>query len=330
MRQFVSGEFDELPVDPWDPTSVRERIMQRAHTMPADARIAVNLTGGTKLMFAGALAAARALGAVPYYINRRNRRVIFVDDFHSESLTPIDSVETILNLHGDGLTLSRAGDTNEFTPDRTFLTETLWKKSSTLAERYKDFLPYRNTTDPFHISAAGYTFSLDPNRVATVSGGGLKLRFENWPDYANYLTGGWFEEYVFLLLKPYEDAGVIRDLRLNMELDMNSLEGRQTRWKSTYNEFDVVFTDGYSLYIVECKAGTVTQEQVMKLQNLVRSYGGTGGRGIVASCFKPHATAEKKIADARLSAIYGKTLPVQLNELMETIAATKNSGEARA
>ena len=111
---------------------------------------------------------------------------------------------------------------------------------------------------------------------------------------------------------------------------MNSLEGRQTRWKSTYNEFDVVFTDGYSLYIVECKAGTVTQEQVMKLQNLVRSYGGTGGRGIVASCFKPHATAEKKIADARLSAIYGKTLPVQLNELMETIAATKNSGEARA
>jgi hypothetical protein len=278
-------------------------------------------------MFAGALAAARALGAVPYYINRRNRRVIFVDDFHSESLKPIDSVETILNLHGDGLRLSRAGDTNEFTPDRTFLTEALWKKSSTLAERYKDFLPYRNKTDPFQISAAGYTFSLDPNRVATVSGSGLKLRFENWPDFANYLTGGWFEEYVFLLLKPYEDAGVIKDLRLNMELDMSSLEGRQTRWKSTYNEFDVVFTDGYSLYIVECKAGNVTQEQVMKLQNLVRSYGGTGGRGIVASCFKPQATAEKKIADARLSAIFGKTLPAQLKSLMDSIATATNLGQ---
>lgn len=39
-----------------------------------------------------------------------------------------------------------------------------------------------------------------------------------------------------------------------------------------YNELDVVFTDGYSLYIVECKAGDVTQEQVMKLQNLVEDF----------------------------------------------------------
>jgi len=330
MRQFVNGECDELPVNPWDPAAVRERIIQRAHTLPSNARIAVNVTGGTKLMFAGALAAARAVGGIPYYINRRNRCVVFVDDFHREALKPIEAVQTFVNLHGDGLTVSRAGETAAFSPDRDFLSETLWKKCGKLAERYQYILPYRNTTEPFQFDAAGFRFTLDAHHVASVVGNGIHLRFDNWPDFANYLTGGWFEEYVFLLLKPYETAGVIKDLRLNMELDMNSFEGRQTRWKSTYNELDVVFTDGYSLYIVECKAGNVTQEQVMKLQNVVRFYGGTGGRGIVASCFKPQATAEKKIVDARLSAVFGRTLPAQLNDLMKTISATHNADEARA
>lgn len=329
MKPFLDDEFDELPVNPWDASDVREQIIQYAERLPSKVRIAINLTGGTKLMFAGALAAARAIGAVPYYFDSRNQRVIFVDDFHSETLKPIESVETFLLLHGDGLKLSKTGETAAFSPDRCFLTETLWKKSGKLADRYPAILPFRNTTDPFRIDAAGFIFTLDADRVATVVGSGVNLRFDNWPDFANYLTGGWFEEYVSLQLKPYENAGVITDVRLNVELDIShSSDSTAHRLNSTYNEFDILFTDGYSLYIVECKAGNVTQEQVMKLQNLVRFYGGVGGRGVVASCFKPGATAAKKIADAGLTACFGKLFPEQLKGLMASIAARKHLDEA--
>ncbi len=54
-------------------------------------RLGFNLTGGTKLMYAGALAAARALGATPFYFDGRNRRVVFLDGFDSEPIKPVDS-----------------------------------------------------------------------------------------------------------------------------------------------------------------------------------------------------------------------------------------------
>ena len=72
---------------------------------------------------------------------------------------------------------------------------------------------------------------------------------------------------------------------------------------------------------MECKAGNVTQEQVMKLQNLVRFYGGVEGRGIVACCFPPHAeSVQKKIKDARMTLCCGKTFSEQIKVLMNGIA----------
>lgn len=331
MQPFLEGTIDELHVNPWDASAVREHILRYAETLPPTARIAVNVTGGTKLMFAGALAAARAIGAVPYYFDSRNQRVIFVDDFHSEALRPIESVETFLLLHGDGLKLSSAGEAPALSPDRCFLTETLWNKRTRLAGIYQTVREFRETCEPFQVSAAGLTCALDENQVATVKGANLNLRFPNWPDFAKYLTGGWFEEYSYLQFKPYEDSGLIMDLRMNVQLAMAG-DGisKSSKWTNAYNELDLVFTDGFSLYIVECKAGNVTQDQVMKLQNLVRFYGGVEGEGIVASCYKPDATTSKKMQDAGLVACFADSFPQQVRVLMDRIAARTPPKQATA
>ncbi|TOP69835.1 hypothetical protein, partial [Vibrio parahaemolyticus] len=39
---------------------------------------------------------------------------------------------------------------------------------------------------------------------------------------------------------------------------------------------------------IECKAGGVKSEQLMKLQNIVRYFGGVSGQGILACCFSPN------------------------------------------
>jgi len=155
-----------------------------------------------------------------------------------------------------------------------------------------------------------------------VKGYGLDLHFEKWPDFAKYLSGGWFEEYVYAQCKPYEEKGIIKDLRINVKLELDqAYSGGISERSSEHNELDITFTDGYSLYIVECKAGKVTQEQVMKLQNLVRFYGGVEGRGIVACCFPPSAeSVRKKIDDARLKLWYGSAFPEQIRVLMDDIA----------
>ena len=333
MRAFIhDGEFDELSVDPWDARVVHDQIIHHAEKLPTGAGIGINLTGGTKLMFAGALSAARALGAVPFYFDSRNHRVTFVDSLRREVIRPIDSIEDFLLLNGDGLKMSQKGEPEDLLPDRCHLTEMLWRNQKKIAHCYKELREFNDAFKPFIFENENFYFELGKDASAKAKGYGLNMHFENWPDFAKYLSGGWFEEYVYLQCKPYEDAGVIKDLQINVKLQ---LDQGNSGWSShldtsLYNELDVVFTDGYSLYIVECKAGNVTQEQVMKLQNLVRFYGGVEGRGIVACCFLPKSESVlKKIKDARLTLCYGKSFSEQLNALMKGIAErAKSIGES--
>ena len=337
MRAFMNLEgFDELPVDPWNARAVHDRITQYAHNQPGNTRIGINLTGGTKLMFAGALSAARELGATPFYFDSRNRRVTFIDSLRSAPIRPIASVETFLLLNGDGLKVSNPGKTVDLSPDRRLLTETLWRHRDQVASHYKE-LCYINdcheklrkkgaALTPFKVEGNGFVFALHPNLVATVLGHGLDLRFESWPGLAKYLAGGWFEEYVYWQCKPYEDAGVIQDVRINVELHLDRQSaGKAQPFNASYNELDIVFTDGHSLYIAECKAGKVTQEQIMKLQNLVRFYGGVEGHGVIACCFPPSVeSVRRKIKDARLSLCCGESFAAQFKALMDGIAERAN------
>ena len=324
MRAFIgSRDLHELSVAPWDDRAVHERITELAKQFPENTRIGINLTGGTKLMFAGALSAARELGAVPFYFDSRNRQITFVDSLRREKIRRIDSIETFLRLNSDGLDISNGSVVNEVSQDRQLLTKTLWIHREKLRRFYKELTDYNNAFKPFEICRDGINFKLDNSERAKFQGYGLDLEFERWPDFAKYLSGGWFEEFVYLQCKPYEDTGVIQDLRINVKLNLKQENTwNHSNFGAEYNELDVTFTDGYSLYIVECKAGNVTQEQVMKLQNLVRFYGGTEGRGIVACCVPPNTeSAKKKIKDARLSLWSGTSLAEQIKTMMNSIVA---------
>ena len=80
---------------------------------------------------------------------------------------------------------------------------------------------------------------------------------------------------------------------------------------------------------MECKAGNVTQEQIMKLQNLVRFYGGIEGRGIVACCVLPNTeSVKKKIKDARLMLWSGASLSEQITAMMNSITERAEASEA--
>lgn len=331
MQAFLGArELHELFIDPWDDRAVHERITELAKQFPEKTRIGINLTGGTKLMFAGALAAARELGAVPFYFDSRNRRITFIDSLRREKIRPIDSIETFLQLNSDGLEIASNITMNEMSPDRQLLTKTLWIHRDKIRRFYAQLTDYNNAFRPFELKHDGLYLKLDDAKAAKIQGYGLDLAFDNWPDFAKYLSGGWFEEYVYLQCKPYQDSGVIQDLRLNLKLNLKQENtSSRSNWGAEYNELDITFTDGYSLYIVECKAGNVTQEQVMKLQNLVRFYGGIEGRGVVACCFPPNTeSAKKKIKDARLMLWSGGSLPDQIKAMMNSITARAEAIEA--
>ena len=334
MKQFLGeAEYGEIAVDPYDPENVRSTILDLIAKMPADAKIGFNLTGGTKLMYAGALAACRKVNATPFYFNSRNNQVVYLNDFKTVETKLIPSVETFIQLNGNNLFISKAGHWSDTpgieSPDRKSLTNELWQARSKISRLYRELSRYNDSFQPFELHNGDIYAKLSKDKGAKISIGPKHFEFKEWPDFAKYLSGGWFEEYTFMKLQPLVDAGLIKDMRIGLEVSFKEDDADKSSssfstqlsnlFGDTYQELDITFTDGRRLYVIECKAGNVNSEHVMKLQNIVRYFGGIEGRAVLASCFYPkNKVVRKKIDDSKnLQSVSGNSLFRQLEEMIQ-------------
>ncbi|MBM76539.1 MAG: hypothetical protein CMK59_14120 [Proteobacteria bacterium] len=213
-----------------------------------------------------------------------------------------------MNLNGKNLFISKPGHWDQIpdihSEDRKRLTQALWKAKSEISKLYSNLSNYNDKFKPFHLEHGNIKLDLSRNKSATISIGNHNFYFRHWPDFGKYISGGWFEEYTYMQLQPLVESGLILDMRIGLEVSLKKKQSSKSRKKnrshSIYQELDVVFTEGRRLYIVECKAGRVLSAQVMKLQNIIRDFGGVEGRGILASCFPPyHPVVRQKIVDSK-------------------------------
>jgi hypothetical protein len=335
MKQFLGeAEYGEIAVDPYDPENVRTTILDLIAKMPADAKIGFNLTGGTKLMYAGALAACRKVNATPFYFNSRNNQLVYLNDFKSVETKLIPSVETFIQLNGNYLFISKAGHWADIpgieSLDRNSLTNELWQARSKISRLYKELSRYNDSFQPFELHNGDIDVKLSKDKSAKISIGSKHFEFKDWPDFAKYLSGGWFEEYTFMKLQPLVDAGLIKDMRIGLEVSFKEDDADKSSssnsaqlsnlFGDTYQELDITFTDGRRLYVIECKAGDVKSEHVMKLQNIVRYFGGIEGKGVLVSCTAPKSlVVRQKLKNAdNLQSIYGEYMPAELKDLVES------------
>lgn len=333
MKQFLAeAEYGEVSVDPYDPESVRSTILNLIAKMPTDAKVGFNLTGGTKLMYAGALAACRKVNATPFYFNSKNSQVINLNDFSSVETKLIKSVETFIKLNGNNLFISKAGHWADIlginSPNRKILTHELWQVRSKISGLYKYLSDYNDSFRPFELHKGTIYAKLAKDKSVKISIGTKHFEFEDWPDFAKYLCGGWLEEYTFMKLQPLVDTGVIKDIRIGLEISFKENNGEKgglsnfteltNIFGKPYQELDVTFTDGRNLYVIECKAGGVNSDQVMKLQNIVRYFGGIEGKAILASCFEANdSVVKKKIKDSKnLQSVSGNNLFKELEKII--------------
>ena len=316
MKRFMGdSNFFEVPVDPFNPESVRGEIVDLINTFPSNARIGFNLTGGTKLMYAGALSACRKFNATPFYFDNRSNMVVDLNNFKTSPIKPIDTVDTFINLNGDDLWISKPGKNIEYIDgeieERNSLTQELWISRGKIAKLYRELSEFNDSNTPFSIEKEDISVSLSFDMRAEIKIAGRVFIFKNWPSLAKYLSGGWFEEYVYLGLKPLLNSGVIKDLRIGLEVSIDDNKGYSfLSDQQLYQELDITFTDGKSLYVIECKAGGMKSDHVMKLQNIVRYFGGISGNGFFTCCFKPNnKVVNKKIQESNnLDFAWGQNL----------------------
>ncbi len=294
-------------VDPFDPRRICDSMLEFIATLPADSRLAFNLTAGTKLMFQAMMDVWRAAGGYAYYFTTDTYSELDLSTYKLvQPIASVKSVETFIRLNTLDCKVTEKGRWSDYParndPERRRLCEFLREKAKDLRYLYKLLVSYIDDGGvKFAVKDNGRTnieVRLYANDKAIVTAGKKVFSFDFFPDIAKYICGGWLEEYVFQELRPLLNEGLIHDLRINTII---SFRDSDDRYKSDtpYNEFDVLFTDGTRLYIVECKAGTIKSEYVVKLQNLTHNLGGLIGQGIMVSPFRLYSSAKKRLSEAR-------------------------------
>ena len=104
-----------------------------------------------------------------------------------------------------------------------------------------------------------------------------------------YLTGGWFEEYVYYMVKKHIQP---QDLSIGVKISSNGVRHN--------NELDVVFTKGNKLFVIECKTGVQTErlfnEIVYKLCAIKEALLGVSCHSYIFSLKRDDSDVLKKIA----------------------------------
>jgi len=318
MKNFIDTEYGEIFVNPFDPRDVKEKIEKYLSKEDTKKAIGFNLTGGTKMMYAGAYNVCKKINAVPFYFDINEDKLIYLDDYSKEDVKLIKNVETYIKLHREELNITKPGKNTDEVVKRSALTKKLFPKAKLIANRYSAIHKAVENGSSFEFSKKGLSVSLKNLRVEIDD---ISYSFDSIEKFRHYITGGWLEEFVYISLKPFEGKKIF-DLRLGMEIgfkeDMEFGKGFEALKKmitEPYQELDVTFTDGKKLYIVECKAGKVQTEYVEKLHYITEFYGGIKAKGILAAYFEPHSKiVQRKIKEAKnITPIYGQDIKKIIN-----------------
>jgi hypothetical protein len=286
--------------DAFNPADTRRAIEKQMSKLPSTARVAVNLTGGTKLMFAGALAACWERGLEPFYFEINDHNIIFIRDGVTIPFIGAKSVADFFVVNGFDVITNGRWEENPCRAARMEVTNELWTTRQTLGRLYQtpEFRKYRVPwgkvrNPPFSWKWGDSQASFTPKGDASLVLNGVARPLPACDDYGQYLGGGWLEEYVFTLLRHVEERGLIHDLRIGMEVDYLGKIHHPNEPPS--GEFDCAFTDGKRLWLVECKAGNVKQEHIQKLENNLKTYGGIAARGILVAAFPLVPTLARRV-----------------------------------
>ena len=289
--------------DPFNPEGTRKVIGQQAASFTGGIKVAVNLTGGTKLMFAGALSACWEHGLEPFYFEIKHHDIIYIRDGSTVPFIGAKSAADFFAVNGFAVITQGKWEDNPDREKRFDVTQKLWDSKKFLGKLYGTPF-FRNycdkagmkTDSPFDWKWGNSRAAFNKN-TATLVLDGKTIPVPACDDFGQYLGGGWFEEYVYKILSKLEKDGHIFDLRIGLEV--NYAEESPNQKNIPIGEFDCTFTDGKRLWIVECKAGAVIQEHIQKLENNLKTYGGIAARGILVSVFP--------ISDRQKRRIYSST-----------------------
>jgi len=279
-----------------------ENTLLRLAEQYSDEPIALNLTGGTKLMALAAQSVAQAYNWPSFYVDIDTDEVIWLGPENRRK--PLASPLRLRHyLRSYGFTIEGGIEKPQLDARRQQLVQTLIRQIGSLEEPIAQLNWIAQQAEDRRQLTAPLTDAQQDSRkleallrhfedAGVLRTEGKTLRFPSEADLA-FTKGGWLEHYVYGALGSLGQS--VRDKAANLTV---------TDQKGVRNELDVAFMARNRLFVVECKTARMDRERdakandtLFKLSEICRRVGGLGTRGLLAS-YRKLREPERKLAAA--------------------------------
>jgi hypothetical protein len=275
--------------DPWDADGIREQIEDLLLTQYPDGGIALNATGGTKLMSIAAYQAFSSCQLPVFYVHPEHDRLIWLAPKQPDvDLSDRLKLEDYLMAYGSPVD----------TLDRTGVKEPLRQLTQQLLTDYDRYAGELGTLNYLALKADNPQLTTEIEAgpqskpllwellerfeaagLCNIKGHSLCFVDEN----ARFTTnGGWLEIHTYALCLNLKKTLGIQDIACNINL------ARQPAGRAVVkNEIDIGLIKDNRLHLIECKTQRFKEDKdadvLYKLDSLRDLMGGLQGRALLVS-----------------------------------------------
>lgn len=278
-REGVSVE--NVVVDAYDYENVWLQVAEFVESHAAHS-IALNITGGTKLMSLAVFDVFREKDLPIFYVDTFNQKIRHLGRHqHDEDLPNILKSSALLQAYEYGVIKKGAVDLPKKWGDVAFEL----RRNNHRWERH-----VRKLNGIVAEMRKSKVLNVDAERVALMNDfmsllaeHELVTRYADRVEFVNekaleFINGGWLEDEVYRIVAGLRPKLSIRDLSKNVEI----------RRANVPNELDVIFTANNQLHIIECKTksfdhGEDASASVYKLSALRDDLGGSFVKAMLVS-----------------------------------------------
>lgn len=299
--------------DPWDAGKISDTILDLLDPYP-EGSIALNATGGTKLMSIAACEVFRSCNQPIFYIHPERDHLIWL----SGKLPAVELADRIKIK--DYLIAYGASDVN--IPNAYGVPENIRRLGQDIIndiQRYGEDLGIFNYL-AFQADRPNLTVTIEPGPKAkpklwelidrfadagfcTVNGHELRFKDQEARFLAN---GGWLEQYTYAICLNLKRNLNLQDIAANIEINR-----QPTGRTNVKNEIDIGVICNNRLHLIECKTKRYQQGEnkdadiLYKLDSLRDLIGGLQGRALLVSFHKPDAQSEARAKELAIQLCCG-------------------------
>ncbi|HHE9974180.1 hypothetical protein A9Z58_08710 [Haemophilus influenzae] len=295
--------------------------------------IALNVTGGTKLM---AIVAQNtfAMGGKPiFYVDSDNNQILFISRDEKGQSIP----NKILNCQIDLKTYLSAYGMVYKSVKQPLASERLIANLEPFIkqyDKYKDDIPLLNSYAK-ESQKSGFKVDFKHHKLKSLVTLLEELHHKDLLDFdhnhidfrdtvhKDLLNGIWLEEITY---KAIENIKSIQDKALSLEVGNSSYDQSKHQYalknQGNQNELDIAFIAKNRLHIIECKTqlmnkeGGIKSEEILYKLEALKNYGGLMTKKCLVSYFEVPESVKNRAKELHIEIIQGK----DLQRLREKIA----------